>query len=98
MPKRRPSKVTISPARSCRISDSENGVVRWYSAICASIPVFDAAVRADAGAGAAGRPALRVDRDGVLCDVGVRGLDVDRECGDVATEPHRAEAAGVDGV
>src|SRR5437868_9834489 len=93
MPMMWPCTVTSSPARSLRISCGSviGNVTSWF-AISGFPVVVDGAVGGDVRARAPRRPALVVDGDGVERHVRVGVLDVAVENGDVAAEPHRADA------
>src|SRR5918992_5231335 len=94
MPMMWPCTMTSSPARSFRIScGSVMGKVTSCCAIASELPVVvEGAVGAHVHGGAAGRPALVVDGDGIQRHVRVGVLDVALEDGDVAAETHRADA------
>src|SRR5205085_9838024 len=85
---------TSSPARSLRISCSSLiGNVTSCVAICSGLPVeVDGAVGGDVRGRATRGPALVVDRDGIQRHVRVGVLDVAVVNGNVAAEPHRADA------
>src|SRR3954469_9682861 len=97
MPMMCPCTVTSSPARSFRISaGSVIGKVTSCVAI-SELPVeVGGAVGSDVRRGAAGGPAVVVDRDGVERHVRVGVLDVALEHGHVAAEAHRADAGLVE--
>src|SRR5262249_32909205 len=94
MPMMWPWTTTSSPARSFRISaGSVIGNVTSWVAIRLRLPVvLDGAVRRDVRARAPRSPALVVDGNGVEGHVRVGVLDVAVEDGDVAAQPHRADA------
>src|SRR3954449_4984594 len=94
MPMMWPCTVTSSPARSLRIScGSVIGNVTSCVAIVLRLPVeVDGAVGGDVRGRAPRGPALVVHRDGVERHVRVGVLDVALQDGDVAAEPHRADA------
>src|SRR5436190_23580861 len=92
-----PWTVTSSPARSFRISPgSVTGNVTSCDATSCLPVVVDGAVDGDVRGRTARGPALVVHGDRVQRHVRVRVLDVALEHGDVAAEPHRADAGLVE--
>src|SRR5436190_2871458 len=87
--------VTVSPASNPRTVASPVGkVTSWWATL--RVPVQeDVAAGRDVRCRPPGGPALVVHGDGVQGDVGVGLLDVHREHGRVAAEPHRADAGRV---
>src|SRR5436305_3103347 len=94
MPMLWPCTVTSSPARSLRIScGSVIGNVTSCDSMWLRLPVeVDRSVGGDVRRRAAGGPALVVHRDRIERHVRVGVLDVAIQHGDVAAEPHRADA------
>src|SRR3954466_3733823 len=94
MPMMCPCTVTSSPARSLRIScGSVIGNVTSCVAIVLRLPVeVDGAVGGDVRGRAPRGPALVIHRDGIERHVRIGVLDVTVQHGDVAAEPHRADA------
>src|SRR3954466_4451437 len=94
MPMMCPCTVTSSPACSFRISCGSviGNVTVWLAIPLGLAVVVDGAVGRDVRGGAPRRPALVVHGNRVEGHVRVGVLDVALQDGDVAAEPHRADA------